>query len=286
MNNSWLVPVLVAVFCCSACDDGGEKVPGFEVPALTCAPENWPTAATVGLPGDAPALSPIVEDLHTEHDGQVFDGVLLTGRLYVDHPNVVIRNSLLVGDIYYAVYSTDGGTGLTIEDCDITGGVLIADGFTGRRNHLYAAEGGTRNDGWIFSASHVLLEDNLIDGLVGSTGAHLDGIQVMGGDDVVIRHNWIEAVSPPIDGGGVNAAVFFKPDFGRISNVVVDCNMLIEEEGYYPLRIQAVGQVVVRSNRWRAGHLGGSYHLEDTVPTVWEDNAYEDGTPVTWGGEI
>ena len=283
MRRTGMGFLLLVVLCLTACDEGGGRVPDFDVPDLSCAPSDWPTAATVGLPDDAPALTPIAEDLHTDHDGQVFDGVWLQGRLYVDHPNVVIRNSLLEGDIYYAIYSTEGGTGLTIEDCDITGGMLIGDGFTGRRNHLYAADGGTRNDGWIFSAGHVLVEDNLIAGLVGSPGAHLDGIQVMGGDDVIIRHNWIEATSPPIDGGGVNAAVFFKPDFGPITNVVVDCNMLIEEEGYYPLRIQAGGEVVVRANRWRTGHLGGAYHLEDTTPTVWEDNAYEDGTPVTWG---
>jgi len=35
----------------------------------------------------------------------------------------------------------------------------------------------------------------------------------MGGDDITVRHNWIAAVSPPIDGGGVNAAVFFGPGF-------------------------------------------------------------------------
>ena len=268
------LPALAALLL--ACHGSRDAPPTPPPPG--CTPSGWPTVANTGIPPGTPTLQALSEaSIHTAHDGQVFDAVDLQGRLYVDHRNVVIRRSRLQGDIYYAVYATEGGAGLTIEDSDIVGGVLIPDGFTGRRNHLHAAEGGYRDDGWIFAASHVLLEDNLIDGLVGDGGAHLDGIQVMAGDDIVIRHNWIEAISPPIEGGGVNAAVFFKPDFGTISNIVVDCNMLIEEDGYYPLRIDARGMVAVRHNRWRRGHLGSPVHTENTAITDWEDNAYEDG---------
>ena len=244
---------------------------------VTC--HDWPTASTVGIPAGTGSLTVMADaSYHTQSDGQVIDAVELQGRLYVDHDNVVIRRSRLIGDVYYAVYSTDGATGLTIEDSDILGGVLLGDGFIGRRNHLHAAAGGFRDDGWIFSASQVLLEDNLIDGLVGDEGAHLDGIQVMGGQGINLRNNWIEAISPPIDGGGVNAAIFFKPDFAEIADVTVDCNMLIEQDGYYPLRIDARGSVVVRHNRWRRGFVGTApVNLTHTTVTTWEDNTYEDG---------
>jgi len=268
----------LCVWALLACS--GTKQPASSVapPApVTC--HDWPTAATVGIPGGTPTLTVMADaSYHTQSDGQIFDAVELRGRLYVDHDNVVIRRSRLIGDEYYAVYSTDGATGLSIEDSDIVGGVLMGDGFTGRRDHLHAPEGGTRDDGWIFSASQVLLEDNLIDGLIGGQGAHLDGVQVMGGQGIVIRNNWIEAISPPISGGGVNAAIFFKPDFAEISDVTVDCNMLIEQDGYYPLRIDARGSVVVRHNRWRRGFTGTSpVNLTNTTVTTWEDNAYEDG---------
>jgi hypothetical protein len=269
--------LLAALACQARAGAGASGGPPPPPPPVVC--HAWPTAATVGIPAGTPALAPMADaSYHTDHDGQVLDAVALEGRLYVDHKDVTIRRSRLVGDVYYAVYSADGATGLTVEDSDVQGGVLFSDGFTGRRNHLHARPGGTRDDGWIFAASHVLLEDNLVDGLVGDQGAHLDGIQVMAGQDVVIRNNWIEAVSPPIPGGGVNAAVFFGPDFGEISDVTVDCNMLIEEDGYYPLRLDARGAVVVRHNRWRRGFTGTSpYNLTDTVVTAWEDNAYEDG---------
>ena len=259
----------------ASCSKGG--VTSGPVQAISCQAGSWPTADTVGIPAGTPALTVLEGDQHTERGGQVFDAVEFRGRLYVDHPGVVIRRSRLIGDEYYAIYSTIDDGHLTIEDSEILGGVLLTDHFVGRRNHLHAPAGGTRDDGWIFAASHVLLEDNLIDGLVGGNGAHLDGIQVMSGDDITIRHNWIAAVSPRIDGGGVNAAVFFGPDFGEISNVTVDCNMLIEEDGYYPLRLDARGSVVVRRNRWQRGHLGSPALATDTTITVWEDNAYVDG---------
>jgi hypothetical protein len=266
-----------ALAACSGSAGGAPGGPPPPPPPVAC--HAWPTAATVGIPAGTPPLTVMAdESYHTSADGQVLDHVELRGRLYVDHDDVTIRRSRLLGDVYYAVYSTDGATGLTIEDSDVQGGVLFGDYFTGRRNHLHAPAGGAKDDGWIFAASHVLLEDNLIDGLVGDAGAHLDGIQVMGGRDVAVVNNWIEAISPPIEGGGVNAAVFFKPDFGEISDVRVDCNMLIEEEGYYPLRIDARGAVVVRHNRWRRGYVGTApVNLTRTTVTTWEDNAFEDG---------
>ncbi|MGC4000560.1 MAG: right-handed parallel beta-helix repeat-containing protein [Anaeromyxobacter sp.] len=254
---------------------------GSSLPPLACEAGSWPSAGTTGVPAGTPALTVLGSDLHTSVDGQVFDAVELRGRLYVDHAGVTIRRSRLIGDEYYAVYATAGGHGLTIEDSEILGGVRIPDGFTGRRNHLHAPAGGTRDDGWFVSASHVLLEDNLIDGLVGGDGAHLDGIQVAGGQDITVRHNRVEAVSPPISGGGVNAAIFFAADLGAISDVTVDCNLLIEQDGYYPLRIyDARGAVVVRRNRWVRGFLGAPVHVEDTGLAAWEDNAYEDGEAI------
>ncbi len=280
-RSSTRVRALALAFALPGCTGSGAGGgPPPPPPPVTC--HAWPTAATSGIPAGTPALTVMADaSYHTTADGQVLDAVELRGRLYVDHRDVTIRRSRLVGDVYYAVYSTAGGTGLTIEDSEIVGGVLLGDGFTGRRNHLHAPAGGAKDDGWIFAASHVLLEYNLIDGLAGDAGAHLDGVQVMAGTDIAVVNNWIEAVSPPIAGGGVNAAVFFAPDFGEISDVRVDCNMLIEADGYYPLRLDARGAVVVRHNRWRRGFLGTAPVLAThTTVTTWEDNAYEDGESI------
>jgi hypothetical protein len=277
------------VLLCAACAAGvalagcgrEDGATAIDMPDAACAAGDWPGDGGVGIPDGTPELTVLEGDRHTEAAGQVFDAVELRGRLYVDHPDVVIRRSRLVGDIYYAVYTTEGGVRLTIEDCDIVGGILISDGFVGRRNHLHAPAGGYRDDGWIFAASDVVLEDNRIDGLLGDVGAHVDGVQIMAGDNVVIRRNYIDAASPPIENGGVNAAIFFAPDFGPISNVAVDCNMLIAPDGYYPLRIYDTGGTVdVRHNRWSRDHLGAPVHVEETTVTTWEDNAYVDGEAI------
>lgn len=238
----------------------------------------WPTAATTGIPAGTPELTVIEGDIHTEQDGQVFDAVELRGRLYLDHKDITIKRSRLLGDEYYAVYASDGASGLTIEDCEIFGGVGFPDNTAVRRSHAHSGFEHTRDDGFIFAASHVLIEDCLVDGLEGGPGAHVDGIQDMGGADVVFRHNWIDPSSPPVDNGGVNAAIFVSPEFGLTSSdVTVECNMILGGESWYPLRIyETTGTVVVRGNRFDRSFLGTPAHLENTTATVWEDNAYAD----------
>lgn len=110
-----LAALAAAALACSA-SSSGSAVPPTPPPA-GCAAGDWPTAATTGIPAGTPALEVLSdESLHTTRAGQVLDAVELRGRLYVDHPGVIIRRSRLVGDVYYAVYATEGGTGLTIED--------------------------------------------------------------------------------------------------------------------------------------------------------------------------
>ncbi|WP_437571686.1 right-handed parallel beta-helix repeat-containing protein [Sorangium sp. So ce542] len=255
---------------------GGALLPG----CLTPAPSEWPTAETTGVPPGTPPLTPIADTTHTEREGQVFDAVELSGRLYVDHPNVTIRRSRLVGDEHYAVYTTIEDARLTIEDCDITGGLLLTDHSVARRNHLHAGDGKGRDDGFIFGASHVVLEHNLIDGLLGGAGSHIDGIQVMAGQDIVICHNWIDPSAPPVDDGGVNAALFFGPDDGPISDVVVSHNRLLGGGSWYTLRLDCGGTIDVRGNRFDRDVLGTPVLNSGDPPTTWEDNAFDDGTPI------
>lgn len=238
----------------------------------------WPDATNTGIPAGTPALTVLEGDFHTEQDGQVFDAVEIRGRLYVDHEDIVITRSLLVGDQYYALYATETASGLTIEDSEVVGGVLLPDHTTVRRTRAHAAEDGLRDDGFIFSASHVLLEDNRIDGLRGGDGAHIDGIQTMGGTDIVLRHNWIDPSSPPVADGGVNAAIFINPGDGVPSaDVTVECNMILGGGSWYPLRLYGTGgEVIVRGNRFDRDFLGVPVHTEDTVVSLWEDNAFAD----------
>lgn len=238
----------------------------------------WPDATNTGIPAGTPELTVLEGTLHTDHDGQIFDAVELRGRLYLDHKNITIKRSRLIGDEYYAVYASDGSSGLTIEDCEMAGGVMFPENTTVRRSHSHSGFGHTLNDGFIFAASHVLIEDSLVDGLMGDPGAHIDGIQDMGGTDVVFRHNWIDPSSPPVENGGVNAAIFVSPEFDNTSSdVTVECNMLLGGESWYTLRLyNTSGKVVVRGNRFDRNFMGVPVYLEGATVTDWADNAYAD----------
>jgi hypothetical protein len=251
-----------------------------------CGFKGWPTPQTVGLPAGTP-LQVVTKDMHTTKDGQVIEGLDMRARIYVVHKNVTIRNCILLGDYWYAVYSKDGGNDgpLLIENCDITGGIASSNNVTFRNNHFYAPAGGFKNDGLVLGSNNIVIENNLIHNLKGREKAHMDGIQIMTGNNITIRNNWIELADNPETGedGGPNGAIFLKSDTGPTSNVTVECNMIIMRDGWYPLRIERVtGNIVVRHNRWRHGSFNDipvAYDYSD-APKVWEDNAFEDGKAI------
>ncbi len=247
----------------------------------------WPTNLSTGVP-EGMALRLYSGPSRSSAPGQVFERLIIDKRIYVLHPNVIFRHCLLRGadDAYYVVYANPGSQGLLIDRCDIRKSIVIGDGFTARGNHIRAPDGGYMNDGFMIAASDVIIEGNLIEGLAGSPGAHLDGIQVLNGRNIIIRGNWIEATSrEPIaqtaeTGGGVNAAIFLSPYEGRIDDIVVEGNMLIQDEGYYPLRIYDVGgKIRVTDNVWSHSRHGLSspYHFLDCAPSVWRGNVWDSG---------
>jgi len=248
-----------------------------------CGFNGWPTAQTVGLPAGTP-LQTVTKDFYTTKDGQVIEGLDVRARIYVAHKNVTVRNCILSGTDYYPIYSTGAGNDgpLLVENCDITGGISCGNNATFRNNHFYAPADGFKDDGLVLGSDNILIENNLIHNLRGEPHAHMDGIQIMQGRNITIRNNWIELHDNPETGddGGPNSAIFVKVDTGPISNVTVECNMLIMRDGYYPLRFAWVtGNIVVQHNRWRYGSINDwpvAWDYTD-APKVWEDNAFEDG---------
>jgi hypothetical protein len=254
--------------------------------AEVCKPA--PTAATVGRPAGLPAPTVIDDDVHTTHDGQVFDNVEFRGRVYVDHHGVVIRNSRLIGDQYYAVYATADDNNFTIERSDLNSGMAVANGTVIRDVHV--SRSAWSGDGLNISADDVLVDHVLIDGLFGGYDDHLDGIQVMSGRRVTIRDSWVDASAPLIPGptGGDNAAIFFSADLGPISDASVTCTTMIPgnaslpEHAGYTLRIYDVtGTVRVGRNRFGRLHDFGPVDLRGLANTpAWCDNRYLDGPEV------
>ncbi len=274
----------------------------FTVTEPSTVGNTWPSSNTVGVPSGE-ALTIYSGPTHSSSNNQLFSNLVFTNRIYIDHSGVIIKNCKLMPSTneYYGVYCTkpgvntpQGGTGFILQNCEVTSGITWVDGFTARSNWFHAPAGGTLNDGIIFAASDVLIEDNLISDLNGSSGAHLDGIQVMAGSNIIIRGNWIEAKSrEQITGGGMVTSSFYAhPTLGNIHNLVLDHNTFIEESnviagyGYYPLRISdTTGQVIVQNNRWSMQEHGLSlpYRITGaTVITVWLSNRYDKGEVIEY----
>ncbi len=261
-----------------------KKDESVKVETNACKFNGWPTANTVGLPAGTP-LQVVTKDLRTTQDGQVIEGLDMRARIYVRHKNVTIRNCMLTGDFYYAVYTQDAGDEgpLLIENCDITGGITSGHNVTFRNNHIYAPVGGFKNDGLIVGGNNILIENNLIHNLRGDAGSHMDGIQVLNGNNIIIRNNWVEIADNPETGedGGPTAAIFIHSYEAPTINVTVECNMIIMKDDWYPLRLLDIsGHAIVRHNRWRHGaakDIPVDYDSPDALSLLWEDNAFEDG---------
>ncbi|MEU8207549.1 hypothetical protein [Streptosporangium sp. NPDC049046] len=83
----------------------------------------------------------------------------------------------------------------------------------------------------------------------------------------------------------MNAAIFFAPDQGAISDVTVSCNVLYHAPGsYYPLRIYDVsGAVKVTGNRWVPDGIDyAPVHVTGPRPATvtWSDNTFTGNKPI------
>jgi len=245
----------------------------------------------------------------TSSDGQLFENLIIRKRINVNHANVTFRNCLMAYNPAdkIAIFATrpgerspQGGVNLTIQNCELISGIHTRESFTVKNCYMHAEPGYFRNDGLCFEADNVLIEGNLIDNLNGSTGAHLDGIQIMKGNNITIRNNWIEAFSHhdiPGAGAGIAGVIMVKPDLGNITNLTIEGNMLLQDPlyGYFPLRIYNVkdnngvllystsGNIIITNNLWDINQKGLSapYQITKEISiTTWDNNKYTNGTVI------
>jgi hypothetical protein len=196
-----------------AFDAAGAKIVG--PPLLAPAPPSSSGGPTG--PSNRAALQ-ATGSLTITTDGAVVENVDVNGEIRVAAANVTIRNFRANN----VVHECCGG--LVLEDGEIHGEQdPFADGVTGsnytvRRldihNVVDAFKAGTNTiieNSWIHDLNFV----NFGDG----SWTHNDGVQIMGGSNIVIRNNVFER-------NRGNAAIFIDPDFGVIDDVVVENNIL------------------------------------------------------------
>jgi len=208
----------------------------------------------------------------TTRDGQVIENVSVSGTITVRNNNVTIRNFRVDGNgTWYPIVYESGHSGLVLEDGEVLDYDSAAVGgnfgnYTARRLEVHESVG----DG--FKAdSNVLIESCWVYHLGTGAGSHADGVQISSGSNITIRGNFFD-MPANVAGYESNANVFAGPDFGPISNLVVEGNWL--DGGNYTLFIDATN-VTVRDNLFGRDYNYGPSNMVGNSYT-WTNNRWWD----------
>lgn len=270
--------------------------------ATNCMPDpsacGYPDIETVGVsPGTQ--LAPVSGVVTLDDPGEVLENKQVTGSIIVTAPNVTIRNvRLVVSDPYYGILIRRGAdANLVVErsEIDMNGKLGIKgiafDGYTLRKVLMRnGADCAHFNE-------NVVIEDSLCtvgvdadrdaspDGGARSascqTGEHLDGFQLGGGENIVIRHNTLR--NPCAQ----TSAILISHDPGYnapIRDITVSDNLMAG--GGYTLYCSDANDTIqsetVTGNRFARTYFpsGGRYgrwayceHATTFSGNVWDDSA-------------
>jgi Ca2+-binding RTX toxin-like protein len=172
----------------------------------------YPDAKSTGI-RDGVTLKQVSGGMVVDQDNVVIEGLEIHGELRITGDNVTVRNCKIVGNDNYAVIGY-GAKGLTVEYCDISGGINgIAGSGTFRYNDISGIDNGVN----VWGPSHI--EGNYIHDMGFSPDGHFDGIQIDGNvSDVMITGNTV------IVDATQTSAIMIDNYFGAVSNVTVDRN--------------------------------------------------------------
>jgi hypothetical protein len=246
-------------------------------PAVT----DFPDETNTGVPAGTHLTKS--DKLTITEDGTVIDGLEISGNVVVEADNVVIRNSRVVmttGKIAVRV----NGDNFLMEDSEIDGQgranpAIAYNSYTLRRVRIYNVAEGPRITG-----DDVTIEDSYIHGMVQRGDNHTDVIQVMSGDNIVVRGNNLQAYNPETGIYG-NAAFMFGEDSGPVTGCLVEGNLM--NGGNYTVNGGGSGTegaaCEFRDNAFQGeSRHGTSANLGPNV--VWDDSNVRVGTSTPVGG--
>lgn len=177
----------------------------------------WPDATNTGVPAGT-TLTIVNGDQTYRTAGQVISGLDIRGCVRIAAAGITIKNSRITCSGAYVVDTEIGGAPLILADVTIDCGGSMGTGL-GERNILASrlAIGRCVNGGDF--DQQITLQDSYIHDLVGSGGAHADGIQAnanaVGGTKII--HNTIDAA-----GDTTSAIITALPPPGTTNLTVAD----------------------------------------------------------------
>jgi hypothetical protein len=242
---------------------------------LSISTTGYPDATNTGVPAGA-TLSPYVGNLVINTPGAVISGLDIQGTVTIDAPGVTLENCRVTNTnpgSYYVIL-TYGDT--TIQDCTINGNNTNSNGINGGgtflRNNIYGVENG------IDPGSNSVIQDNYIHNLQAPGSPHYDGIELSGWGNqtnITIRHNTVD-----MGNLGQTGAVNLTNDFGSISNVTIDNNLLKggsftiytdNSHGGGPLTNIQITNNIIKSGQF------GDFYFQTTNPTHSGNVDYDTG---------
>lgn len=251
------------------------------------APENpngpeqshWPNASNTGVP-EGVQLTPSDGFTITE-DGTVIEKLDISGVLNIAASNVTVKYCKIKGGIFFRSYL--GHENLLIEDCEIgpsegSGGDngVVFSHYTMRRCNIHNFYDGAKING------NVLIEDCYIHDMYLDNGAHIDGLQNVGGQgDVTLRHNNIDVRPYNVNNDNGNAAIFFA-DFPE-GTMTIENNLLAG--GHYTLQVLDNAEYIVRNNHFvRDSYTYGTHRYTcESCISIWEGNVFaNDGEEISF----
>jgi hypothetical protein len=242
--------------------------PTTTAPAPARPSGGFPDASTTGYRAGS-NLAPAGSMTVTEN-GKVLENLHITGTVTIEADNVTIRNSLIDNTGTYPIRTTNGNTGLLVEDTEINGNgqgnVAVYGGeYTLRRVNVHGTLDGPRVEG-----NNIVIEDSYVHHLHRVDGGHHDAIQIISGIGVDIRGNNLQAYNPDT-GDPMNAAIQIGSLNGPTGDVVVENNLM--NGGNYTVN---AGKSEGNSFTFRNNTFGPNARY----------GIYADGPGVTWVGNV
>lgn len=247
--------------------------------------EGYPADASTG-PVATGSLEPH-DGLTVTTDGALIEGLSIEGSVKVEADDVTIRDTRIVASGEYAIVADDDVSGLLIEDVELVGGVAadeLSDGQLSAGVAPYGSWTLRRVDvhGFIDGVkvkSNQVVEDSWIHDLLKVPGSHNDGIQSVGGENVVIRGNRVEGPHQQ----STSAMILTAGSGGYLKDYTIEANMV--SGGTYTVYVTAKegrpnpSGIVIKDNVWLTGSWkNGPLSMDSGTDVEWSGNSFDDGT--------
>jgi len=268
--------------------------PATPPPTTTVAPAPAPIAvppstgggyASLAMTGPSKALTTTSSSITITTDGTIIDGYDITGAIIVRANNVTIRDTRIRTTSPYGIDITPTVTGLVVDHVSIEGlantcssGIDPDGSWTLRYSNISGCIDGikVRNNQLVeWNYVYNLRTGNLPNGGL----AHNDAMQSTSGNNVIVRHNNLNANWQ----AGANSSLMMGTEFGPMSNYVFDSNRFNGGQFTVFFRDKAYGtptNITITNNTWAQSWHYGPRSFDGTTVTLGAGNHYENGVPL------